>query len=103
MEGSKALRNYELVFIAQPDLDEEAMNALVDRVQQVMVNNGGEVTEVEQVGLRKLAYPIAKRKEGFYVLMHVNLGSPAITELERTMKLSEEILRHLLVRVDEVA
>ncbi|MHB1295827.1 MAG: 30S ribosomal protein S6 [Anaerolineae bacterium] len=96
------MRTYELVFIAQPDLDEEAVTALLDRVQQVMVNNGGEVTKVEQVGLRKLAYPIAKRKEGFYVLMHANLESPAITELERTLKLSEEILRHLLVRLDEV-
>ena len=97
------LRTYELVFIAQPDLEEEALNALVNRIQEVMVENGGEVQEIEHMGRRKLAYPIGKRLEGHYVLVHASLDHAAIVELERSLKLSEDVIRHLLVRVEETA
>jgi len=95
------LRTYELVFIAQPDLEEEALNTLVDGVQQVMIDNGGEVQKVEHMGRRKLAYAIDKRTEGHYVLIHASLDQTAIVELERSLKLSEDVIRHLLVRLDE--
>jgi len=95
------LRTYELIFIVQPELEEEPLNALVDSVQQVMVDNGGEVQKVERLGRRKLAYAIKKRTEGHYVLVHASLELTAIRELERSLRLSEDVLRHMLVRLEE--
>jgi small subunit ribosomal protein S6 len=97
------LRTYELVFIAQPDLDEEALNALTERLVQVITNNGGELVLTEVLGRRRLAYLIGKWREGQYVMIHAKMERPAISELERSLKLSDEVLRHLLVRLDEVA
>ena len=94
-------RTYELVFIVQPELEEDGLNALVDRIQQVMIDNGGQVQKVEHMGRRKLAYAIDKRTEGYYVLIHSSLDGAAIGELERSLRLSEDVLRHLLVRLDE--
>jgi len=95
------LRTYELIFIAQPELEQEALSALADRLRQVMEDNGGQVKKVEQMGRRRLAYPIKKRTHGQYVLIHASLDRTAISELERSLKLSEEVLRHLLVRLEE--
>lgn len=95
------MRTYELVFIAQPDLEEDGLNALVERVQQVTVENGGEIQKTEHMGRRRLAYPIDKRTEGHYVLIHASLDGVAMAELERSLKLSEDVIRHLLVRLDE--
>lgn len=97
------MRTYELMFIAQPDLDEEALKALVERMQQVIVANGGQVIDVEDLGRRTLAYPIKHRKEGNYVLFHAGMGQATITEVERALRLSEDVLRHMLVRLDEIA
>jgi small subunit ribosomal protein S6 len=97
------LRNYELVLIAQHGLDEEALNGLTSRIQQVMLDHGGQVASVEQLGRRKLAYPIKKRREGYYVLIKAGLERAAIAELERNLKLSEDVLRYMLVLTDEIA
>jgi len=99
---SQALRTYELMMIAEPELDEEGVAAVTERVQQVITNNGGEVIKVKQMGRRKLAYPIQRRREGHYVLIHANMERETITELERNLRLSEDVFRHLLVRLDEV-
>ncbi|HHX43889.1 MAG TPA: 30S ribosomal protein S6 [Chloroflexi bacterium] len=96
------MRTYELMMIVEPELDEEALAAAVERVQQVITTNGGSIVSVEQMGRRKLAYPIQRRREGHYVLMHANLERETISELERHLRLSEDVLRHLLVRLDEV-
>jgi len=95
------LRCYELVFIAQPNLDDDALTAVVERVKEAMTSNGGEVIKAEDMGKRRMAYTIDKYREGHYVLMHANLDRPAITAVERTLRLSEDVLRHLLVRLDE--
>jgi small subunit ribosomal protein S6 len=97
------LRTYELVFIAQPDLDEEALNALTESLVQVITSNGGELIATEVLGRRRLAYMIGKWREGQYVMIHAKLERQAISELERSLKLSEPVLRHLLLRLDEVA
>ncbi len=96
------MRTYELMLIAEPELDEEALAALTERIQQVITNNGGAIVSVEQMGRRKLAYPIQRRREGHYVLVHANLERETISELERSLRLSEDVFRHLLVRLDEV-
>ncbi len=97
----KALRTYELVMILQPNLEEEALDAAVDTLRQVVVDNGGEVVRIESMGRRRLAYEIQKFREGHYVLMYLKLENPTILELDRRLKLSNDVIRHLLVRLDE--
>jgi small subunit ribosomal protein S6 len=96
------LRTYELVVIVQPDLEDEALDAVVGNFKQVVVDNGGEIVRIESMGRRRLAYPIQKRTEGHYVLMYLNLERATIQELDRRLKLSDDVLRYLLVRMDEM-
>ena len=96
------MRTYELLFIAQPDLDEEGLTALAERTTQVITDHGGEIVKVEQMGRRELAYPIRRHTAGFYILVHAAMELAAIQELERVLKLNEDVLRHLLVRLDDL-
>ena len=96
------MRTYELFFIVQPDLDEEGLAALTERITQVMTDNGGEVVKAVQMGRRELTYPVKRRTAGYYVLIHAKLEQTAIRELDRALKLSEDVLRHMMVRLDEV-
>jgi len=94
-------REYELVFIAHPELDDgEGVPALTAKVRGWIEGAGGEVTHTALWGRRKLAYPIRKQLEGSYVLMRALLPRQALGELERELKLSEQILRYLLVRAE---
>ena len=95
------MRTYELMFILQPDLDQEGLKAAAEQVQQVITDNGGEILRVEQMGRRRLAYPIRHHDAGHYVLLHAEMERAAILEMERHIKLSEGILRHLLVRLED--
>jgi small subunit ribosomal protein S6 len=95
------LRTYELVVILQPNLEEEALDAAVGALRQVVVDNGGEIVRIESMGRRRLAYQIQKHSEGHYVLMYLNLERATILELERRLRLSDDVIRHLLVRLDE--
>jgi len=88
------------MFIVRPDIDEEELAAIVDRIGQTVTTNGGQVTQVDFWGKRHLAYPIGKLQEGHYVLMQIQQGPDKITELERSLKLQEQIIRHLIVRRD---
>jgi len=92
---------YELVFIVQPELEEEAVTALVDKVTQTISELKGQVNQVDSWGKRRLAYPIKKYLEGLYFLMQVQLPTTAVRELERALKLMEDIIRYLIVRKDE--
>ncbi|NPV66900.1 MAG: 30S ribosomal protein S6 [Anaerolineae bacterium] len=95
------MRKYELVFIIRPDVAEEAVTAAIEQVKQWVTAQSGEVQRVEQWGRRRLAYPINDQREGHYVLFNLMLAPQAIDEVERNLKLSDVILRHLLVRVEE--
>ena len=99
-EGN-GLRNYELVVIISPEVAEEGLTATLEKISRFIVERGGSVTEVNQWGRRKLAYPIKKFMEGNYVLAHFKLEPRLTAELEASLGLSEEILRHLLVRVSD--
>jgi len=96
------LRTYELLTIVQPTLEEEPLAAVVDSIVQVMTDNGGEIVNAEVLGKRRLAYAVKRYVDGYYVLIHANLEPPAIIELERALRLNEDVLRHLLLRLDEV-
>lgn len=93
------MRNYELVFIVQPDLDETAFNETVDRVKSWVDEAGGKVGKADVWGKRKLAYLIQKQREGQYVLLNISLPPEATRELERNIRFLEPVMRHMLTAV----
>jgi small subunit ribosomal protein S6 len=95
------VRNYELVFIVHPEVDDEGLTAAIETVKGLVERNEGQVTQVNQWGLRRLAYPIQNQWEGQYVLMNINMPPGGIAELERSLGLAEQVIRHLVVRLDE--
>jgi small subunit ribosomal protein S6 len=94
------MRNYELAFIIRSTVAAEGVTNVVEQVSQFVKSGNGEVTSVNVWGRRTLAYPIEKHREGTYVLCQVKLPPAALDELERNLKLSEEIIRYLLVKVE---
>ena len=93
--------NYELAVVFSPEIAEEDMAAAIERVSQSITQKGGEVSTVNRWGRRKLAYPIKRFKEGNYTLAQFKLQPNLAAELETNLRGSEEILRHLLVRLEE--
>lgn len=91
------MRSYELVFIVHPEVDGDDLTAIVETVKGLVERGGGEVTQVEPWGLRRLAYPIQKQWEGQYVLMRFELEPRSVAELERGLGFTEQIMRHLVV------
>lgn len=98
----KIMRFYENVFIARQDLTSNQIETLAQHYTAIVKEYGGEVSKTEFCGLRTLAYPIKKNKKGHYVLFNIAVDSKAITEMERQMRLNEDVLRFLTVRVDEL-
>ena len=90
------MRNYELVCIFQPELDETAFNGAIERVSSWVTEAGGSVEKVEKWGRRRLAYHIRKQSEGQYVLMNISIDPKAASGLERNLRYLETVLRHLL-------
>ena len=91
---------YENVFIARQDISGAQVDALADSFAQLIADNGGEVKKREYWGLRNLSYRMRKNRKGHYVLMNLAAPPPAIAELERTMRINEDVLRYLTIRVD---
>ena len=94
------MRDYELAFIVRPNVDDYGVTAVVDKVSQFVKSANCEVASVDVWGRRNLAYPINNHREGIYVLFQAKMSPSVLTELERNLKLSEEIIRYLLVKVD---
>ncbi len=95
------MRDYELVAIVNPELDEEGVSKIIDRVTQSINSRGGEVEETKKWGKRKLAYPIRKFMEAEYVLARFQLMPQSIKELETEISASEDILRYLVINVSD--
>ena len=95
------MSHYELIYILQPDLDEVALAAQNERIQQVITANGGHVASSELMGRRTLAYPIKRRQEGYYMLVKATFTPAVIKELERSLRISEDVLRYMMVRLDD--
>ena len=91
---------YENVFIARQDISSTQAEALTEQFANLIIEQGGKVTKKEQWGLRNIAYRINKNRKGHYVLMNIEATGPAISEMERQMRINEDILRYLTVRVD---
>jgi small subunit ribosomal protein S6 len=95
------LRDYELVLVISPEIPEEEVPSTIDKVSQFITGRGGEVAEVNRWGRRKLAYPIRRHLEGNYVVTQFRLDPGQVGGLEASLELTEEVLRHLVVRTDE--
>jgi small subunit ribosomal protein S6 len=94
-------RQYELVYIVSPDASEQEVTDLHAQVEAIIARIGGELVKSENWGRRKMAYEIGPHKEGVYVLELINGSGELMKELERRLRVSEKILRYLVVRVDE--
>jgi small subunit ribosomal protein S6 len=92
---------YESVLIARQEISTQQVDALVDTFESVIKDNGGSVEKRENWGLRSLAYKIKKNRKGHYVLFNIDAPAEAMHEMERLMRLNEDVLRHLTLRVDE--
>ena len=93
---------YENVFIARQDISGAQVEALADSFTQLVGEQGGEVKKREYWGLRNLAYRMNKNRKGHYVLFNIDAPPAAIAELERTMRISEDVLRYLTLRVNQL-
>src|SRR6267154_1126709 len=98
--GGFVTRDYELGFILTPEVNEEQTRTILERIEQIATNYGGQVVRVNQWGRRRLAYPIQHHRDGFYVFIDMILTPESVIELDRTLKVSEEVLRHLIKRRD---
>ena len=95
------MAKYEVMFIINPVLEDEKKNAVVERVQEI-INADGEVSKVDVWGMRKLAYPIEKKNEGYYVVVEFKANPTLPYELNRKMKISDAIIRHMIINQDEL-
>lgn len=95
------MKAYEILYIVRPDLEEEATTALADRFGEIVTNNGGVNLTVDKWGKRRLAYEIEDYKEGQYILMNFEGEGHISQEVERVMKISDDVIRFLTVRKDD--
>lgn len=91
---------YETVFIARQDISSAQVETLADGFAQLIQDNGGTVAKREYWGLRNLSYRMKKNRKGHYVLFNLDAPAPAVSEMERTMRINEDILRYLTIRVE---
>ena len=95
------MRNYEIMYVLKPDLDEEKVAAVMDKFTTLINANGGEVVSADKWGKRRLAYEINDYREGIYILVNFKGEAGTAQELDRVMKITEEILRFMIIKKDE--
>lgn len=94
------MHKYELIYILQADLDEATIDAAVETIENLIKSNQGEITKTDRWGKRRLAYPIRKMNEGYYVLVNFDFDPQNVVSLKRTLGFNEQILRTSILRVD---
>ena len=92
---------YELVYIIQPNLDDDGVKAVDDRIGQAIFGEDGTITSTDHWGKRRLAYPIKGHFEGHYILHNLSMPPTAVLNVERQLRLSEDVLRFLFIRADD--
>lgn len=100
-ELGEGLRDYELTVIINPNITEDKLEARINSISQFVTERGGIVSEVQRWGKRKLAYPIKHSLEGIYALARLKLRPASGRELEANLRISEDVLRHMLIKVGE--
>lgn len=93
---------YEHIYIARRDISSQQVDNLTENLTAIINDGGGNVTKTEYWGLRNLAYRIKKNRKGHYVLMNIDSPYPAVAEMERVLRLNEDVIRTMTIRVDEL-
>ena len=95
------MRKYEVMFIVKPDLEEAEINKVAEEMKKVLTNKAAKILEEKKMGQRELAYEIKKFKTGYYFLYVVEANSEAINEFDRIAKINENVIRHLVIKVED--
>jgi small subunit ribosomal protein S6 len=94
------MRRYELMLVLRPDVPDDRSQAVIDRTTRQLVASGGQIVKVAPWGRRRLAYPIDRYREGSYHIVVFEAPAPALGEMERSLLITEEVLRHLVTRIE---
>ena len=94
------MRKYEVIFIVKP-LEEEATNAVIEKFENLVTANGGTIDKVDRWGKKRLAYEIKDSLDGYYCLFYITAEPAVINEVDRVMKITDEILKHMIVKEEE--
>jgi small subunit ribosomal protein S6 len=97
------MRRYELMLVLRPDAAEDRIQAALDRATRTVTGGGGQIVKVSPWGRRRLAYPIGQHREGSYYICLFDAPAPVIDDLERGLHITEEVMRHLVTRVERPA
>jgi len=95
------MRKYEIIFIVQPDVEEEDLNKLITQMEGVVAGAGGKIEKTEKMGRRRLAYRVGRHQEGSYVLFILEGTGDTVKELERRLGVTDAVIKFLAVRIDE--
>ena len=95
------LNKYESIYIINPNVEAEGVKALVEKFNALIETEGGKVSEVQEWGLKRLAYPIQKKEQGYYVLVNFEANPESIVELERVYKITDSVMKFITIRKDE--
>ena len=94
------MRRYELMLVIRPDIGDDAVQAIIDRLTRALITGGGQIAKVSPWGRRRLAYQIGQFREGSYFLIVFDANAEQVAELERSLNITEEVMRHLVTRVE---
>ena len=95
------MRNYEIIYIVRPDVAEEDVDKLTAQMEGVVAGAGGKLEKVEKLGRRRLAYRVAKQREGIYILFRIQGSGDTVKEFERRLKVTDAVIKYLTIRIDE--
>lgn len=95
------MAKYELVYILRPDLEENNLESAIEKVSRAVTSLGGEVSQVDRWGKRRLAYPLRRFQEGLFMVSQIQLPPGQVPEIDRSLRLGEEFLRHSIIRTDK--
>jgi small subunit ribosomal protein S6 len=95
------MRRYEVIFIVRPDLPDEEIEKLVGHMETFATEAGGKIEKVEKMGRRRLAYRVERQREGFFILFVLEGSGDTVRELERRLKVTDNVIKFMTVRVDE--
>lgn len=95
------MKDYELVIVFDPSLEEEDIEKQLSKITSLLEKEKCKVSNIDKWGIRKLAYPIAKQDNGYYIIIYFNGNSDVLSELDRISKINDKVLRHLIVKSEE--
>jgi small subunit ribosomal protein S6 len=95
------MRKYEVMYIIRPNVDDETKKSVVERFDNVLATNGAEIIESKEWGKRRLAYEINDFRDGYYQLVKIHSNTEAVSEFDRLAKISDDIIRHIVIKEEE--